>query len=191
MKFTTSFILAFALYSAIHAQAISKMAVGLVPMTVIRIWDGDSFVCRDTTGKSYEIRLARVDCPEILGYSTRAQPYSSHARDSVKAWLRGAVVFLDTLTVKGDVQRDVYGRLIADVYLNDAQSLQFKLIENGLAWYEPLKNARSTKLSSVLNKEMAVAKSAKRGLWASYLTTAGKIARIYRPSTWRARYSRV
>lgn len=182
----------FALFAAVaaYAQPISKLNEGLVKVKVTRVWDGDSFIAKDTAGQAYEIRLALIDCPEILGYSTKAQPYSRQATDTMKALILGKNILLDTLVLKGDRQRDKWGRLLANAYFPSGESIQFLLVEKGLAWHVPNSDTRSRKLSGVLKAEMAEAKSDKRGLFASYIVD-GKIARIYTPATWRAKYSRM
>lgn len=161
----------------------------LVRAKVTSVFDGDG--CRvvfPDRAQTVEIRFLGIDAPERKGYSQKAQPYGNAAGDTLRALIKGKDVLLDTSATSGK-SRDAYGRVLADVYLEDSTSVQFYMVSRGLAWYLPVKNRKHPKVNAVLRVAMEEAKVAKKGLWGSYLTPDGKVGRIFLPSTWRKRYS--
>lgn len=159
----------------------------LVPATVAAVYDGDGFRAIFQDGRTEPVRFVGVDAPEKRGYSLKAQPYGNIAGDSLRAWCKGKAVLLDTLATKES--RDVWGRLLAEPYFADTSSICLRIVEAGLAWKVAAKGRAHPKMSGILERAMKEARSANRGLWASYLTAEGKKARVYTPETWRRMYS--
>ena len=93
---------------------------------VTRVVDGDTFISRRRTdGEELRIRLYGVDTPE------RGEPCFDEATERFKE-LAGVSVRIEY----GPRQTDRYGRLLAYVYTEDAESIAEKLIQEGLgeAW---------------------------------------------------------
>lgn len=161
----------------------------LVKATVVSVHDGDGCVVRlDGQMAKTTVRFRRVDAPEIRGYSLKTQPYGRESGDSLRLLIKGKAVLLDTIPGKGS-SRDKYGRLLADIWLEDTTSVQFWLVERGLAWYAKDVTAAYPKMNTVLYYAEKTARADGLGLWASYPTRNGKKARIYKPSWWRGHYS--
>jgi len=153
----------------------------LAPMTVTSVFDGDGFkgFWKDSTRG--EIRLLGVDTPEKIGFSTKAQPYGNAAGDSLRALVKGKVVDLDTITIKGANQRDVFGRLIAVAYLKDTTNVNFHIVDRGWGWAVSYPNLRHPQITYVLKVAQRKAREANRGLW------EGGGQRT--PTWWRKTYS--
>lgn len=122
----------------------------LVRMTakVTGIDDGDSFRI-EVKSKTYRVRVAGIDCPEYK------QPFSRKAHDLTTKLIYGKTV---TLRI---VDRDQYGRIVADVLLPDGRNLAVELLTGGLAWwYRAIQPENRT-----YERLEAEARAAKRGLW--------------------------
>lgn len=115
---------------------------------VIGVADGDTIrILR--IGRPEVIRLRGIDAPE------RGQPYDERARQHAAALAFGKIV---TVEVAG---RDRHGRLLAEVRLADARSLNRELVRAGLAWW-----FRRYSRDPILAALEAEARAARRGLWA-------------------------
>ena len=115
---------------------------------VVSISDGDTVdVMRD--GEAVRLRLHNIDTPERgQAFSRRAKAFTSDQ------------AFHRVVTVCA-VDRDRYGRLVADVTLPDGRSLNRELVTAGLAWW--YRRYSSDQSFGVLEQE---ARDARRGLWA-------------------------
>lgn len=93
---------------------------------IIKVLDGDSFLCRDRI----EIRLAGLDAPE------KDMPGSREARQWLTKTLANRIIKIYT------VDRDRYLRFIAFVFIKPLKeptpslqdSVNYQMIERGLAW---------------------------------------------------------
>ena len=161
----------------------------LIEVQVTSVFDGDGFNVK-FPGKSIvdKIRLVGIDAPERRGYSFKTQPYGDMAGDTLRALVLCKKILLDTLVQRVN-KRDVYGRILASAYTLDTVSVQFYMVEKGLAWAERTPGLKDPRLNDVLEFEMKAAKTEKRGLWKSYITADKKTARIFKPSTWRKNYA--
>lgn len=172
--------------SQLSAQAIASP---LVEATVTSVFDGDGFNVKfGKEARVTKVRLLCIDAPERRGYSLKAQPYGNAAGEYLREHVNGKSVLLDTAATKGH-SRDMYGRLLAHAYTSDTVNIQFMMVEAGLAWAVRQNGLKEPRFNDVLEREMKAAKEEKRGLWASYITPAGKTARIFKPETWRKNYS--
>ncbi len=115
---------------------------------VVGVSDGDTITVLHN-GKGERIRLHGIDCPEKRqAFGNRAKQFTS------------TLVFGNTVTVQV-MDRDRYGRTVAEVLLPDGRSLNRELVRAGLAWmYRRYTNDQSL---SDLEEEARVAR---RGLWA-------------------------
>jgi len=93
---------------------------------VARVYDGDTF--RSTDGR--KIRLLGINAPEIAHGTEPGQPLGRRARAALIRLAAGRAVRL-----KQDVvRRDTYGRLLAQVYLQDGRWINGLLVSAGLAF---------------------------------------------------------
>jgi micrococcal nuclease len=119
------------------------------PLTyrVVGVMDGDTIeVLRDN--ETRRVRLHGVDCPE------HNQPFGQRAKQFTSELAFGQDV---TLEVR---DTDQYGRLVAEVFLEDGRSLNLELVRAGLAWHYK-RYSKDPKLAAA---ELA-AREAKLGLW--------------------------
>jgi micrococcal nuclease len=79
---------------------------------VVRVIDGDTIVVR-LDGRDEDVRLIGIDTPETVKPDTPVQCFGERASHFTKRRLTGKRVRL----VFGAERRDVYGRLLAYVYL--------------------------------------------------------------------------
>ncbi len=116
---------------------------------VVGVSDGDTITVLHN-GKGERIRLHGIDCPEKRqAFGKRAKQFTS------------TLVFGNTVTVQG-VDRDRYGRTVAEVRLPDGRSLNQELVKAGFAWWY-WRYAPDDETLAQLEHE---ARAAKRGLWA-------------------------
>ena len=116
--------------------------------TVTRISDGDTLTITDKSKKTYKIRLASIDAPEMN------QDYGKQA----KAFL-SKLCFGKTVKATWE-KKDRYGRYIATVVL-DEKHVTAELLKAGYAW-QYLKYSNDPDLKAMQKK----AKADKKGLWA-------------------------
>ncbi len=152
---------------------------GLVPVIVKAVHDGDSYKVEFSGGEKVWIRLIGVDCPEVVSnHIMKDQPWGRAIADSVRLLIKHDTVYLDTMAVKK--HRDVYGRLLAEVYLKDATFLPLHLVENGWAFPVKVASRKSPSTNVILAAAFSEARLAKRAIFM-------KKNYVY-PSTWRAKY---
>jgi len=99
---------------------------------VIKVYDGDTItiasVLPNTTEPIYRfsIRLNGIDTPEIRGKTPEEKELAIHVRDELYAKIYGKMVTLK------NVDTEKYGRILADVYLDD-ENINEWLIDNEYA----------------------------------------------------------
>lgn len=161
----------------------------LILVQVTSVFDGDGCnVLFPERTRVDRVRFVGIDAPERRGYCLKAQPYGNTAGDTLRAMIAKKQILIDTAVLKSG-SRDMYGRLLVNAYTLDTVNIQFAMVEKGLAWAVQTPNLKEPKLNDVLDFEMKAAKIERRGLWRSYATSDGKVARVYKPSTWRKNYS--
>ena len=119
------------------------------PARVVRIIDGDTLRVAAAAAQ-YTIRLRGIDAPEL------AQPYGPAAAAAARALCANQDV-----TIQAQPP-DMYGRIIADVVLPDATTLNNRLVAAGLAWWYKQFAPRDRALK-LLERG---ARDARLGLWA-------------------------
>ncbi len=102
------------------------------------------------SGKCKRIRLHGIDCPE------KRQVFGRKAKQ-----FTSTLVFGTTVTVQG-VDRDRYGRTVAEVLLPDGRVLNQELVKAGFAWWY----RKYAPEDEVLKEYEREAREEKRGLWA-------------------------
>lgn len=124
---------------------------------VPRVIDGDTIEAR-FGGRSEDVRLIGVDTPETVKPDTPVQcfgPRASHFEHQLLERRRVRLVF-------GVERRDVYGRLLAYVYLGRL-FVNAELVRRGLA--RTLAIAPNTRFASRFRRLELAAARAGRGLW--------------------------
>ena len=87
---------------------------------VIKVYDGDTItvastlpIIDDTQIYRFSVRLNNIDTPEIKGHTEEEKAAAQVARDALKEKILNKEVLLKNVSL------EKYGRLLADVYLND------------------------------------------------------------------------
>ena len=124
---------------------------------VSRVVDGDTIEVR-IGGRSEDVRLIGVDTPETVKPDTPVQCFGERASHFTKRRLTGKQVRL----VFGVERRDVYGRLLAYVYLH-GRFFNPILVHRGLA--RSLTIPPNDRFAPRFRRLELVAARAGRGLW--------------------------
>lgn len=133
------------------------LASAALPLTAAEPWSGRVVAVGD--GDTIEVlrgraaarvRLHAVDCPEL------GQAFGQRARRRTAELVMGREVRVQV------VERDRFGRLVAEVFLPGGESLNRKLVAEGLAWWYRDYAPRDVELRLLEEK----ARDARRGLWA-------------------------
>jgi micrococcal nuclease len=138
---------------SVFLRATGEAMARMMPCTVTRIVDGDTFRCGDLG----RVRLLLIDSPE------RDQaPHGEGARAALLALLPvGSEARLEM-----DVQpRDQYGRLLAYAYRPDGLQVNEMMVRSGFAvvvTYAP--NVRHV---DPMRRALELAREARRGLWST------------------------
>lgn len=168
----TFFILlipAFLSLSAVIPSSAAAAATG----TVIRVIDGDSLLVREG-GEEVNVRLIGIDAPEAED-NPKAEADASNQHETLATVIKNgkeAAQYLKrllhpgvTVTLVTDVQsKDIYGRLLAYVYLPDGKLLNEAIVRAGYA--VPLVIEPDTRFRKKFQSAYESALKAKRGLWA-------------------------
>lgn len=98
---------------------------------VVRVIDGDTIIAHVDLGFNFilqnqHIRLARINAPEIHGES---KEQGEKSREALLGKLLGKNVLAKTQTDK----KEKYGRLLADLYLDDGTCVNDWLVSENLA----------------------------------------------------------
>jgi endonuclease YncB( thermonuclease family) len=116
---------------------------------VVSVQDGDTIEILSNK-ETYRIRLNGIDCPEKKqDFGSRAKQYTSEHcfGKTVTAWV---------------IDKDRYGRYVADVILPNGNVLNEELVRSGLAWhYKQYSNSKT--LAAMESK----AKANKINLWST------------------------
>jgi endonuclease YncB( thermonuclease family) len=125
--------------------------------SVVRVVDGDTIEVR-FGGRDEDVRLIGVDTPETVKPDTPVQCFGERASHFTKRSLTGKRVRL----VFGVERRDVYGRLLAYVYL-DGRFFNPTLVRRGLA--RSLTIPPNDRFAPLFRRLELTAARAGRGLW--------------------------
>lgn len=123
---------------------------------VTQVFDGDTFVLDGDD----RVRLLDINTPEIAHPGQPAQAGGAEAGEFLRKMVLGKDVRLET----GKKQRDVYGRLLAQVYLTDGTWVNGELVKAGMAHVYTF--ADNADLPAKLLPLEANARAGKRGIWA-------------------------
>jgi len=128
-----------------------------VMAVVTRVVDGDTIEAR-IGGEVEDVRLIGVDTPETVKPGTPVQCFGPEASHFSKRMLSGERVWL----VFGAERRDIYGRLLAYLYLGD-RFFNPVLLQRGLA--RTLTIPPNDRFAPRFERIQLAAARAGRGLW--------------------------
>lgn len=124
---------------------------------VLRVVDGDTIEV-DVDGRTEDVRYIGVDTPESVKPGTPVQCFAKQASEFNRDLVEDEQV---TLVFDREL-RDVYGRLLAYVYVG-REFVNGKLVQGGFA--RTLEIAPNTAKAGVLSRLERSASIAGRGLW--------------------------
>ena len=114
-------------------EIVWKMTIPYIPPVkkgrVIKVYDGDTITIAtrlpyDQAVYRFSVRLAGIDSAEIKGATATEKECAVQARNALNAKILGKMVVLK------NVKMEKYGRLLADVYVNDTHVNAWMLEEN-------------------------------------------------------------
>jgi micrococcal nuclease len=91
---------------------------------VIHVKDGDSIVVLDSLNQKYDIRLAYIDAPE------RFQAYGKQAKKHL-----ADLVLNEQVEIVIIEPTDRYGRIIAEINVDDNFNVNKEMLASGMAWH--------------------------------------------------------
>jgi endonuclease YncB( thermonuclease family) len=119
-----------------YDNATWENTIGFVPPVstgkVIKVYDGDTITIAsklpyiDSVIYRFSVRLIGIDAPEIKGSTDIEKTLAILSRDALHKLIFGKIVRLE------DVGTEKYGRLLANVYLDDINVSEW-MIKNGYA----------------------------------------------------------
>lgn len=147
--------------SELKKQAVSGESEKRIYYPVTEIIDGDTIVIEDE-GKKEQIRLLGINTPEI---GNQPECYGLEAKQKMENLLTNQKVFL--LADFKNTNRDIYGRLLRYVYLEDNTQINGLLVKEG---YARVYDHFSLAYFNYFKKLELKAKTEKKGLWKNCAT---------------------
>ncbi len=148
---------------------------------VSHVIDGDTVVLETGT----KVRYPGINTPEVTHEDRPGEPFGDEARLRNRELVEGKRVTVRT--VHG-AKRDRFGRLLADLVLEDGRSVSEILVQEGLAFVCIYNNGDKTENHRLLELQRK-AIEAKRGMWSApaarpepYYIGNTKSLRFHRPS---------
>lgn len=124
--------------------------------TVVDVIDGDTVTINDADNSS--VRYLGIDTPEIAYQDSPGDPLSEEAAEFNRQLVRGKNIRLEF----DENRYDVYGRLLAHVYV-DGERVNEMMLREGLA--TPLIIEPNLKHAEAMYSAASEARSNKKGLW--------------------------
>lgn len=145
---------AYARPSILQTGATKALASEIASVTVVSVGDGDTLRVKDRQGKISTVRLGCVDASEL-----KQHLYGKNARDRLQQ-----LVPTDTIVTMRTIDRDRYGRTVAELYKDDL-SINLELVLEGQAVVYPqyIDGCNATK--DRYNQAQAQAKKKRLGIW--------------------------
>ncbi len=128
---------------------------------VLNVIDGDTVIIDDV--RKSRVRYLGIDTPEIAYQGSPGDPMSQEARDFNEKLVRSKTVKLEF----DEEKYDVYGRILAYVYVDDLL-VNEELLKEGLATaliIEP-----NSMYSEIIFNALRQAKKNKKGMWGELIT---------------------
>ena len=126
---------------------------------VVKVFDGDTFLAR-IKGHEEFVRLREIDAPEMASRKQKGQePWGRKAREFALSRLKHRKVRLET---ENRDERDVYGRLLAYVFVEES-FLNREMVESGNAFFyrAPVRGRYAARLEEAENS----AREKGMGVW--------------------------
>lgn len=145
-------------------QATSTHRVGIkTNARVVRVVDGDTFIAAlDNEPGEWKIRMLGINTPETVDPRKPVECFGKEASNELKTLLLGQRIRLEA-DPQAD-ERDKYGRLLRNVYLEDGTDVNGLLIQQGYA-YAYLSFPLDRKRKSELKILQELARASSVGLW--------------------------
>lgn len=153
LLFLLFFLLVFGIYYLLEKR---EKSPDLAEHNVLSVIDGDTVIIDD--GKKSRIRYLGIDTPEIAYQGSPGDPMSEEAKDFNAKLVQGKTVKLEF----DEEKYDVYGRILAYVYVDDLL-VNEELLKEGLATaliIEP-----NGMYSEIIFDALQQAKNNKKGIW--------------------------
>ncbi len=103
----------------------AELTTGLIKVKVVKAVDGDTVLLEN----GEKIRYAGINTLERKTLSEKSEPFAEEAYQLNKKLTEGKILLLE-LSLK---ERDIYGRLLGELYLENGTSVSEILVKNGLA----------------------------------------------------------
>ena len=129
---------------------------------VATCFDGDTLKLTDRR----VVRLAGIDAPELAKGDRKGQLFAREARGQIITLTQGQQVKLLQAGVKN---RDLHGRILAEVLLPDGSSLNEIMVRDGAAYFYPHRDL-SPQLQERLRNLQHKAIAERRGMWGFLLS---------------------
>ena len=103
---------------------------------VVKVYDGDTITIlsklpyKDSALYKFSVRLNGIDCPEIKGETLKEKQCAQLAKDELSKLILNKHVLLK------DLKTEKYGRILAEVYLDDLHLNQYMLDKNLAVKYD-------------------------------------------------------
>ncbi len=127
---------------------------------VIRVIDGDT-VMVDDVGTQRSVRLIGMDSPEMKDTNNDDQCFAREASQRARELLADKQVMLVDDKTQGD--KDMYGRLLRNIFLDDGSNFAERMISEGFAREYTFKVPY--KYQGIFQQVENVAKEKAMGLW--------------------------
>ena len=161
-----AFLLSTFFLGSVYAQC--PLPPSLPPVSVARVTDGDTLRLAD----GRRVRLIGINAPEVAGKDRSAQPYALAAKRRLQALIAAAGG--QVILVPGAHPKDRYGRLLANVYTPNANNLEARLLQEGLAYQVVIPPNDALSQCHALAEQGA--RFAQAGLWKGFkATSAAKV----------------
>ena len=130
---------------------------------VARCFDGDTVKLTDRR----VVRLAGIDAPELAHEKIAEQFYARAAQKELENIVTGHKINLGEASVHS---KDRYGRLIAELRLEDGQSVSELMIRRGAAFYYPHQDLLPDLQKRLLEEQIAAIET-RQGMWEELLAS--------------------
>ena len=119
-------------YTNINMTEVKPFIPPITSGFVVKVYDGDTITIlsklpyKDSALYKFSVRLNGIDCPEIKGETLKEKQCAQLARDELSK------LILNKHVVLKDLKTEKYGRILAEVYLDDLHLNQY-MLDNKLA----------------------------------------------------------
>lgn len=114
-------------FSNINMNEVKPFIPPITSGFVVKVYDGDTITIisklpyEESSLYKFSVRLNGIDCPEIKGETLQEKQCAQLARDELSKLILNKEIILKNL------KTEKYGRILADVYLDDLHLNQYML----------------------------------------------------------------